>query len=202
VVRRALPPEETKEWPRSEARLPSARADAEAAFFDFFAAARCFLHSATAATTHARCSHRMKQRPGRCLETRAPPIQLLDAHLLTGTRASSIAARLLMEHLPRRSALSPVPPPPLAHSPGTMLHARQGRCDSAGFNDTAAILRIFSLMATHATRLAGGPRTGSPTRCLCSHLIPEGRICGNGSAKFLLGAWRCSAMHALACWRC
>jgi len=95
LVRRALPLEDTKEWPRQRGGVfQSARGDAEAAF-DFLAAARCFSALRTAATT-TRSDWQSQDEAAALsigLETRGTADPAYWMRPTTGTRASSIAAR-------------------------------------------------------------------------------------------------------------
>ena len=120
-------------------------------------------------------------------------------------RAWSIAApRLLMEHLPApvsfyrqfRRRRTPIA--------GTDFLLDQGRIDiqpGAQFNDTAAILRIFSLMATHGYTLsqAAEDRITDALPVLAIS-IPEGPYLWNALREVLLGPHAAHAlrtMHAL-----
>ena len=150
---------ETKEWPRQRGGVfQSARGDAEAAF-DFLAAARCFLHFRHGRDDNTLDWQSQDEAAARSigLETRgtADPSYWMRTYY-RHARVVYRRAALLMEHLPapvsfyrqfrRRRA-------PIA---GTDFLLDQGRIDiqpGAQFNDTAAILRIFSLMATHGYTL-------------------------------------------------
>ncbi|HUD74904.1 MAG TPA: HD domain-containing protein, partial [Terracidiphilus sp.] len=113
-------------------------------------------------------------------------------------------AALLMEHLPapvsfyrqfrrRHTAIA-----------GTDFLLDQGRIDivpGAQFNDTGAILRIFSLMATHGYALsqAAEDRITDALPALAIH-IPEGPYLWNALREVLLGPHAAQAlrtMHAL-----
>ena len=113
-------------------------------------------------------------------------------------------AALLMEHLPApvsfyrqfRRRRTPIA--------GTDFLLDQGRIDvqpGAQFNDTAAILRIFSLMATHGYSLSqtAEDRITDALPVLAIR-FPRGRICGTRCAKCWSGPHAAHAlrtMHAL-----
>src|SRR6201988_4603945 len=113
-------------------------------------------------------------------------------------------AALLMEHLPApvsfyrqfRRRRTPIA--------GTDFILDQGRIDilpGAQFSDTAAILRIFSLMATHGYALsqAAEDRITDALPALAIH-IPEGPYLWNALREVLLGphaAHALQTMHAL-----
>ena len=113
-------------------------------------------------------------------------------------------AALLMEHLPApvsfykqfRRRRTPIA--------GTDFLLDQGRIDivpGAQFNDTGAILRIFSLMATHGYALsqAAEDRITDALPALAIH-IPEGPYLWNALREVLLGPHAAHAlrtMHAL-----
>jgi [protein-PII] uridylyltransferase len=113
-------------------------------------------------------------------------------------------AALLMEHLPApvsfyrqfRRRRTPIA--------GTDFLLDQGRIDivpGAQFNDTSAILRIFSLMATHGYTLsqAAEDRITDALPALAIH-IPEGPYLWNALREVLLGPHAAHAlrtMHAL-----
>jgi len=113
-------------------------------------------------------------------------------------------AALLMEHLPApvsfyrqfRRRRTPIA--------GTDFILDQGRIDilpGAQFSDTAAILRIFSLMATHGYALsqAAEDRITDALPALAIH-IPEGPYLWNALREVLLGPHAAHAlrtMHAL-----
>jgi [protein-PII] uridylyltransferase len=198
---------ETKEWPRQRGGVfQNARGDSEAAF-DFLAAARCFLHF-----RHGRDDNTLDwqsqdeaaaQSIG--LETRgtADPAYWMRTYY-RHARVIYRRAVLLMEHLPapvsfykqfrRRRA-------PIA---GTDFLLDQGRIDvaqGAQFKDTSAILRIFSLMATHGYLLsqAAEDRITDALPALAIH-VPEGPYLWNALREVLLGPHAAHAlrtMHAL-----
>src|ERR1700752_3018964 len=113
-------------------------------------------------------------------------------------------AALLMEHLPApvsfyrqfRRRRTPIA--------GTDFILDQGRIDilpGAQFSDTAAILRIFSLMATHGYALsqAAEDRITDALPALAIH-VPEGPYLWNSLREVLLGPHAAHAlrtMHAL-----
>jgi [protein-PII] uridylyltransferase len=198
---------ETREWPRQRGGVfQSARGDAEAAF-DFLAAARCFLHF-----RHGRDDNTLDwqsqdeaaaQSIG--LETRgtADPSYWMRTYY-RHARVIYRRAALLMEHLPApvsfyrqfRRRRTPIA--------GTDFLLDQGRIDvqpGAQFNDTAAILRVFSLMATHGYTLsqAAEDRITDALPVLAIH-IPEGPYLWNALREVLLGPHAAHAlrtMHAL-----
>jgi [protein-PII] uridylyltransferase len=198
---------ETKEWPRQRGQVfQSARGDAEAAF-DFLAAARCFLHF-----RHGRDDNTLDwqsqdeaaaQSIG--LETRgtADPAYWMRTYY-RHARVIYRRAVLLMEHLPApvsfyrqfRRRRTPIA--------GTEFLLDQGRIDVAAgaqFKDTAAILRIFSLMATHGYLLsqAAEDRITDALPALAIH-VPEGPYLWNALREVLLGPHAAHAlrtMHAL-----
>src|SRR5271165_5985571 len=198
---------ETKEWPRQRGGVfQSAHGDAEAAF-DFLAAARCFLHF-----RHGRDDNTLDwqsqdeaaaQSIG--LETRgtADPAYWMRTYY-RHARTVYRRAALLMEHLPApvsfyrqfRRRRTPIA--------GTDFLLDQGRIDiqpGAQFNDTAAILRIFSLMATHGYTLsqAAEDRITDALPVLAIS-IPEGPYLWNALREALLGPHAAHAlrtMHAL-----
>ena len=198
---------ETKEWPRQRGSVfQSARGDAEAAF-DFLAAARCFLHF-----RHGRDDNILDWQSqdeaaalSIGLETRgtADPSYWMRTYY-RHARVIYRRASLLMEHLPvpvsfyrqfRRRRI------PVA---GTGFLLDQGRIDiqpGAQFNDTAAILRVFSLMATHGYALsqAAEDRITDALPVLAIH-IPEGPYLWNALREVLIGPHAAHAlrtMHAL-----
>ncbi|MDE3148398.1 MAG: HD domain-containing protein, partial [Acidobacteriota bacterium] len=198
---------ETKEWPRQRGGVfQSARGDAEAAF-DFLAAARCFLHF-----RHGRDDNILDWQSqdeaaalSIGLETRgtADPSYWMRTYY-RHARVIYRRAALLMEHLPvpvsfyrqfRRRRI------PVA---GTGFLLDQGRIDiqpGAQFNDTAAILRVFSLMATHGYALsqAAEDRITDALPVLAIH-IPEGPYLWNALREVLIGPHAAHAlrtMHAL-----
>jgi [protein-PII] uridylyltransferase len=198
---------ETKEWPRQRGGVfQSARGDAEAAF-DFLAAARCFLHFRHGRDDNTLDWQSQDEAAARSigLETRgtADPSYWMRTYY-RHARVVYRRAALLMEHLPapvsfyrqfrRRRA-------PIA---GTDFLLDQGRIDiqpGAQFNDTAAILRIFSLMATHGYTLsqAAEDRITDALPVLAIS-IPEGPYLWNALREVLLGPHAAHAlrtMHAL-----
>jgi [protein-PII] uridylyltransferase len=198
---------ETKEWPRQRGGVfQSARGDAEAAF-DFLAAARCFLHF-----RHGRDDNTLDWQSqdeaaalSIGLETRgtADPSYWMRTYY-RHARIVYRRAALLMEHLPApvsfykqfRRRRTPIA--------GTEFLLDQGRIDilpGAQFNDTSAILRIFSLMATHGYTLsqAAEDRITDALPVLAIH-IPEGPYLWNALREVLLGPHAAHAlrtMHAL-----
>jgi [protein-PII] uridylyltransferase len=198
---------ETKEWPRHRGGVfQSARGDAEAAF-DFLAAARCFLHF-----RHGRDDNTLdwqsqdEAAAGSIgLETRgtADPAYWMRTYY-RHARVIYRRAALLMEHLPApvsfykqfRRRRSPIA--------GTDFLLDQGRIDiapGAQFSDASAILRIFSLMATHGYALsqAAEDRITDALPALAIH-IPEGPYLWNALREILLGPHAAHAlrtMHAL-----
>ena len=198
---------ETKEWPRQRGGVfQSARGDAEAAF-DFLAAARCFLHFRHGRDDNTLDWQSQDEAAARSigLETRgtADPSYWMRTYY-RHARVVYRRAALLMEHLPapvsfyrqfrRRRA-------PIA---GTDFLLDQGRIDiqpGAQFKDTAAILRIFSLMATHGYTLsqAAEDRITDALPVLAIS-IPEGPYLWNALREVLLGPHAAHAlrtMHAL-----
>ena len=198
---------ETKEWPRQRAAVfQSARGDAEAAF-DFLASVRCFLHF-----RHGRDDNKLDWQSqdeaaasSIGLETRgsADPSYWMRTYY-RHARVVYRRAVLLMEHLPApvsfykqfRRRRTPIA--------GTEFLLDQGRVDvapGAQISDTAAILRIFSLMATHGYRLsqAAEDRLTDALPVLAIH-IPEGPYLWNALREVLLGPHAAHAlrtMHAL-----
>lgn len=198
---------ETKEWPRQRGGVfQSARGDAEAAF-DFLAAARCFLHFRHGRDDNTLDWQSQDEAAANSigLETRgtADPAYWMRTYY-RHARIVYRRAALLMEHLPapvsfyrqfrRRRA-------PIA---GTDFVLDQGRIDilpGAQFSDTSAILRIFSLMATHGYALsqAAEDRITDALPALAIH-IPEGPYLWNALREVLLGPHAAHAlrtMHAL-----
>jgi [protein-PII] uridylyltransferase len=198
---------DTKEWPRQRGGVfQSARGDAEAAF-DFLAAARCFLHFRHGRDDNALDWQSQDEAAAHSigLETRgtADPAYWMRTYY-RHARVIYRRAALLMEHLPapvsfyrqfrRRRA-------PIA---GTDFLLDQGRIDivpGAQFNDTSAILRVFSLMATHGYALsqAAEDRITDALPALAIH-IPEGPYLWNALREILLGPHAAHAlrtMHAL-----
>jgi [protein-PII] uridylyltransferase len=198
---------ETKEWPRQRGGVfQSARGDAEAAF-DFLAAARCFLHFRHGRDDNTLDWQSQDEAAARSigLETRgtADPSYWMRTYY-RHARVVYRRAALLMEHLPApvsfyrqfRRRRTPIA--------GTDFLLDQGRIDiqpGAQFNDTAAILRIFSLMATHGYTLsqAAEDRITDALPVLAIH-IPEGPYLWNALREVLLGPHAAHAlrtMHAL-----
>ena len=198
---------DTKEWPRQRGGVfQSARGDAEAAF-DFLAAARCFLHF-----RHGRDDNILDWQSqdeaaalSIGLETRgtADPSYWMRTYY-RHARVIYRRAVLLMEHLPApvsfyrqfRRRRTPIA--------GTDFLLDQGRIDiqpGAQFNDTAAILRVFTLMATHGYTLSqtAEDRITDALPVLAIH-IPEGPYLWNALREVLLGPHAAHAlrtMHAL-----
>ena len=198
---------ETKEWPRQRGGVfQSARGDAEAAF-DFLAAARCFLHFRHGRDDNTLDWQSQDEAAANSigLETRgtADPAYWMRTYY-RHARIVYRRAALLMEHLPApvsfyrqfRRRRSPIA--------GTDFLLDQGRIDiapGAQFNDTSAILRIFSLMATHGYTLsqAAEDRITDALPALAIH-IPEGPSLWNALREVLLGPHAAHAlrtMHAL-----
>ena len=197
----------TKEWPRQRGGVfQSARGDAEAAF-DFLAAARAFLHFRHGRDDNTLDWQSQDEAAARSigLETRgtADPSYWMRTYY-RHARVIYRRAALLMEHLPApvsfyrqfRRRRSPIA--------GTDFLLDQGRIDiqpGAQFNDTAAILRIFSLMATHGYTLsqAAEDRITDALPVLAIS-IPEGPYLWNALREVLLGPHAAHAlrtMHAL-----
>jgi [protein-PII] uridylyltransferase len=198
---------ETKEWPRHRGSVfQSARGDAEAAF-DFLAAARCFLHFRHGRDDNTLDWQSQDEAAANSigLETRgtADPAYWMRTYY-RHARIIYRRAALLMEHLPApvsfyhqfRRHRSPIA--------GTDFILDQGRIDiapGAQFNDTGAILRIFSLMATYGYALsqAAEDRITDALPALAIH-IPEGPYLWNALREVLLGphaAHSLRTMHAL-----
>jgi [protein-PII] uridylyltransferase len=198
---------ETKEWPRQRGGVfQSARGDAEAAF-DFLAAARCFLHFRHGRDDNTLDWQSQDEAAANSigLETRgtADPAYWMRTYY-RHARIVYRRAALLMEHLPApvsfyrqfRRRRTPIA--------GTDFILDQGRIDilpGAQFSDTAAILRIFSLMATHGYTLsqAAEDRITDALPALAIH-IPEGPYLWNSLREVLLGPHAAHAlrtMHAL-----
>jgi [protein-PII] uridylyltransferase len=198
---------ETKEWPRHRGGVfQSARGDAEAAF-DFLAAARCFLHFRHGRDDNILDWQSQDEAAANSigLETRgtADPAYWMRTYY-RHARVVYRRAALLMEHLPApvsfyrqfRRRRTPIA--------GTDFLLDQGRIDivpGAQFNDTSAILRIFSLMATHGYMLsqAAEDRITDALPALAIH-IPEGPYLWNALREILLGPHAAQAlrtMHAL-----
>ncbi|MFZ1086980.1 MAG: HD domain-containing protein [Terracidiphilus sp.] len=198
---------ETKEWPRHRGGVfQSARGDAEAAF-DFLAAARCFLHFRHGRDDNTLDWQSQDEAAANSigLETRgtADPAYWMRTYY-RHARVIYRRAVLLMEHLPApvsfykqfRRRRTPIA--------GTDFLLDQGRIDivpGAQFNDTSAILRIFSLMAAHGYALsqAAEDRITDALPALAIH-IPEGPYLWNALREVLLGPHAAHAlrtMHAL-----
>jgi [protein-PII] uridylyltransferase len=198
---------ETKEWPRHRGGVfQSARGDAEAAF-DFLAAARCFLHFRHGRDDNILDWQSQDEAAANSigLETRgtADPAYWMRTYY-RHARVVYRRAALLMEHLPApvsfyrqfRRRRTPIA--------GTDFLLDQGRIDivpGAQFNDTSAILRIFSLMATHGYMLsqAAEDRITDALPAIAIH-IPEGPYLWNALREILLGphaALALRTMHAL-----
>jgi [protein-PII] uridylyltransferase len=198
---------ETKEWPRQRGGVfQSARGDAEAAF-DFLAAARCFLHFRHGRDDNALDWQSQDEAATNSigLETRgtADPAYWMRTYY-RHARVIYRRAALLMEHLPApvsfykqfRRRRTPIA--------GTDFVLDQGRIDivpGAQFGDTTAILRIFSLMATHGYALsqAAEDRITDALPALAIN-IPEGPFLWNALREVLLGPHAAHAlrtMHAL-----
>jgi [protein-PII] uridylyltransferase len=198
---------ETKEWPRHRGGVfQSARGDAEAAF-DFLAAARCFLHFRHGRDDNTLDWQSQDEAAANSigLETRgtADPAYWMRTYY-RHARVIYRRAVLLMEHLPApvsfykqfRRRRTPIA--------GTDFILDQGRIDivpGAQFSDTGAILRIFSLMATHGYMLsqAAEDRITDALPALAIH-IPEGPYLWNALREVLLGPYAAHAlrtMHAL-----
>ena len=198
---------ETREWPRPRTSVfQSARGDAEAAF-DFLAAARCFLHFRHGRDNNVLDWQSQDEAASQSigLETRgtADPSYWMRTYF-RHARVIYRRAALLMENLPApvsfyrqfRRRRTPIA--------GTEFLLDQGRIEiqpGAEFNDTAAILRIFSLMATHGYMLsqAAEDRITDALPVLAIH-IPEGPYLWNALREVLLGPQAAHAlrtMHAL-----
>jgi [protein-PII] uridylyltransferase len=198
---------ETKEWPRQRGGVfQSARGDAEAAF-DFLAAARCFLHFRHGRDDNTLDWQSQDEAAAHSigLETRgtADPSYWMRTYY-RHARVIYRRAVLLMEQMPApvsfyrqfRRRRTPIA--------GTDFLLDQGRIDiapGAQFNDTSAILRIFSMMATHGYTLsqAAEDRITDALPALAIH-IPEGPYLWNALREVLLGPHAAHAlrtMHAL-----
>ncbi|HUA99012.1 MAG TPA: HD domain-containing protein [Terracidiphilus sp.] len=198
---------ETKEWPRQRGSVfQSARGDAEAAF-DFLAAARCFLHFRHGRDDNILDWQSQDEAASRSigLETRgtADPSYWMRTYF-RHARVIYRRAALLMENLPApagfyrqfRKRRTPIA--------GTDFILDQGRIDvqpGAQFNDTSAILRIFSMMATHGYSLsqAAEDLITDALPVLAIH-IPEGPYLWNALREVLIGPHAARAlrtMHAL-----
>ena len=195
---------ETKEWPRQRGGVfQSSRGDAEAAF-DFLAAARCFLHFRHGRDDNALDWQSQDEAAANSigLETRgtADPAYWMRTYY-RHARIIYRRAALLMEHLPApvsfykqfRRRRTPIA--------GTDFLLDQGRIDilpTAQFNDTGAILRVFSLMATHGYTLsqAAEDRITDALPALAIH-IPEGPYLWNSLREILLGPHAAHALRTL-----
>lgn len=198
---------ETREWPRQRTSVfQSARGDAEAAF-DFLAAARSFLHFRHGRDDNVLDWQSQDEAASQSigLETRgtADPSYWMRTYF-RHARVIYRRAALLMENLPApvsfyrqfRRRRTPIA--------GTEFLLDQGRIEiqpGAEFTDTAAILRIFSLMATHGYMLsqAAEDRITDALPVLAIH-IPEGPYLWNALREVLLGPQAAHAlrtMHAL-----
>jgi [protein-PII] uridylyltransferase len=198
---------ETKEWPRQRGGVfQSARGDAEAAF-DFLAASRCFLHFRHGRDDNTLDWQSQDEAAAHSigLETRgtADPSYWMRTYY-RHARVIYRRAALLMEQMPApvsfyrqfRRRRTPIA--------GTDFLLDQGRIDiapGAQFNDTTAILRIFSMMATHGYTLsqAAEDRITDALPALSIH-IPEGPYLWNALREVLLGPHAAQAlrtMHAL-----
>jgi [protein-PII] uridylyltransferase len=197
---------ETKEWPRQRGGVfQSARGDAEAAF-DFLAAARCFLHFRHGRDDNTLDWQSQDEAAANSigLETRgtADPSYWMRTYY-RHARIIYRRAALLMEHLPApvsfyASSAAAARPSPAPTSSSTRAASTS---PGAQFNDTAAILRIFSLMATHGYTLsqAAEDRITDALPALAIH-IPEGPYLWNALREVLLGPHAAHAlrtMHAL-----
>ena len=192
---------ETREWPRQRGGVfQSARGDAESAF-DFLAAARCFLHFRHGRDDNTLDWQSQDEAAANSigLETRgtADPAYWMRTYY-RHARIIYRRAALLMEHLPapvsfykqfRRRRT------PIAGTDFLLDHGRIDITPGAQFNDTSAILRIFSLMATHGYTLsqAAEDRITDALPSLAIH-VPEGPYLWNALREVLLGP---HAAHAL-----
>ena len=198
---------ETREWPRQRGGVfQSARGDAESAF-DFLAAARCFLHFRHGRDDNTLDWQSQDEAAANSigLETRgtADPAYWMRTYY-RHARIIYRRAALLMEHLPapvsfykqfRRRRT------PIAGTDFLLDHGRIDITPGAQFNDTSAILRIFSLMATHGYTLsqAAEDRITDALPSLAIH-VPEGPYLWNALREVLLGPHAAHAlrtMHAL-----
>ncbi|HEX8712367.1 MAG TPA: HD domain-containing protein [Terracidiphilus sp.] len=198
---------ETREWPRQRTSVfQSARGDAEAAF-DFLAAARSFLHFRHGRDNNVLDWQSQDEAASQSigLETRgtADPSYWMRTYF-RHARVIYRRAALLMENLPApvsfyrqfRRRRTPVA--------GTDFLLDHGRIDiqpGAEFTDTSAILRVFSLMATHGYSLsqAAEDRITDALPVLAIH-IPEGPYLWNALREVLIGPQAAHAlrtMHAL-----
>jgi [protein-PII] uridylyltransferase len=197
---------ETKEWPRQHGVFQSAHGDAEAAF-DFLADARCFLHFRFGRDNNILDWQSQDEAASLSigLETRgtADPSYWMRTYY-RHARVVYRRAALLMEHLPApvsfyrqfRRRRTPIA--------GTEFFLDQGRIDvqpGAQFHDTAAILRVFSLMASHGYTLsqAAEDRITDALPVLAIN-VPEGPYLWNALREVLTGPYAAHAlrtMHAL-----
>jgi [protein-PII] uridylyltransferase len=198
---------ETREWPRQRGGVfQSARGDAEAAF-DFLTAARCFLHFRHGRDDNALDWQSQDEAAAHSigLETRgtADPAYWMRTYY-RHARVVYRRAVLIMENLPApvsfykqfRRRRTPIA--------GTDFVLDQGRIDmlaGAQFSDATAILRVFSLMATHGYTLSQGAedRITDALPALAIH-VPEGPYLWNALREVLLGPHAAHAlrtMHAL-----
>jgi [protein-PII] uridylyltransferase len=198
---------ETKEWPRQRNGVfQSARGDAEAAF-DFLASVRCFLHYRCGRDDNSLDWQSQDEAAANSigLETRgtADPAYWMRTYY-RHARVVFRRAVILMELVPApvsfyrqfRRRRTPIA--------GTDFLLDQGRIDilpGAQFNDTSAILRIFSLMATHGYRLSQSAedRITDALPALAIN-IPEGPYLWNALREVLIGPHAAHAlrtMHAL-----
>ncbi|MGC9159584.1 MAG: [protein-PII] uridylyltransferase, partial [Terracidiphilus sp.] len=198
---------ETREWPRHRGGIfQSVRGDAEAAF-DFLASVRCFLHFRHGRDDNTLDWQSQDEAAANSigLETRgtADPAYWMRTYY-RHARVVYRRASLLMEHLPApvsfyrqfRRRRTPIA--------GTDFVLDQGRIDilpGAQFSDTSAILRIFTLMATHGYALSQSAedRITDALPALAIH-IPEGPYLWNALREVLLGPYAAHAlrtMHAL-----
>ncbi len=198
---------ETREWPHQRGHVfQSARGDAEAAF-DFLAAARCFLHFRHGRDDNVLDWQSQDEAASQSigLETRgsADPSYWMRTYF-RHARVVYRRAASLMENLPApvsfyrqfRRRRTPIA--------GTDFLLDQGRIDiqpGADFTDTFAILRVFSLIATHGYTLsqAAEDRIVDAIPVLAIH-IPEGAYLWNALREVLLGPQAAHAlrtMHAL-----
>ncbi len=196
-----------REWPRQRGGVfQSARGDAETAF-DFLASVRCFLHFRHGRDDNALDWQSQDEAAANSvgLETRgtADPSYWMRTYF-RHARIIYRRAVLLMEHLPApvsfykqfRRRRTPIA--------GTDFYLDQGRIDinpGAQFNDTGAILRVFSLMAAHGYALSqtAEDRITDALPVLAIQ-IPEGPYLWNALREVLLGPHAAHAlrtMHAL-----
>jgi [protein-PII] uridylyltransferase len=198
---------EEREWPRQRGGVfQSARGDAETAF-DFLSSVRCFLHFRHGRDDNTLDWQSQDEAAANSvgLETRgtADPSYWMRTYY-RHARIIYRRAVLLMDHLPApvsfyhqfRRRRTPIA--------GTEFYLDQGRIDinpGAKFNDTAAILRVFTQMATHGYALsqAAEDRITDALPVLAIQ-IPEGPYLWNALREVLLGPHAARAlrtMHAL-----